>query len=119
MLFRSANITLFVSDFNRSVRFYHEVLGFNLREKHGSFWAEVEAPGLSIGIHPSRADGPSEIRVTGLAVGLQVERIDDAVATLSGRGVAFSGSREDAGARFADFQDPDGLPLYLLELKGH
>jgi catechol 2,3-dioxygenase-like lactoylglutathione lyase family enzyme len=119
MLFRSANVTLFVSDFDQSVRFYQDALGFNLRERHGNYWAEVEAPGLSIGIHPARADGSVEIRATGFALGLQVEEIDSVVAALSTRGVTFTGRREDAGARFADFVDPDGLPLYLIELKGH
>ena len=118
-MYRSANVTLFVADFDRSVHFYQESLGFSLRERHGGNWAVVEAPGLSIGIHPARMNGPSEILAEGFALGLQVEHIDDAVATLSGRGVTFSNRREDAGARFADFRDPDGLPLYLVELKQH
>jgi catechol 2,3-dioxygenase-like lactoylglutathione lyase family enzyme len=118
-LYRSANVTLFVADFDRSVRFYVEALGLTLRGRYGSSWAEVEAPGLSIGIHPTRAAGPTSIRAEGFAIGLQVEALDDVVARLAERGVKFSDRREDTGARFADFVDPDGLPLYLIELKGH
>jgi catechol 2,3-dioxygenase-like lactoylglutathione lyase family enzyme len=118
-VYRSANVTLFVEDFDRTVRFYHEVLGLRLGSRHGSSWAEVEAPGLTIGIHPTRASGPAEIRAEGFAIGLHVDHLDEMVATLTGRGIDFLGRREDAGARFADFRDPDGMALYLVELKGH
>src|SRR6516225_7888888 len=118
-MFRSANVTLFVADFDRSVRFYVEALGLSLRARHGSSWAEVEAPGLTIGIHPARATGPSGIRAEGFAIGLHVENLDGAVANLAGRGVELSGRREDAGARFADLRDRNGMALYLVELKGH
>jgi catechol 2,3-dioxygenase-like lactoylglutathione lyase family enzyme len=118
-MFRSANVTLFVADFDRSVRFYVETLGLVLWARHGSSWAEVEAPGLTIGVHPARAGAPGRILAEGFAIGLQVENLDEAVANLMGRGVPFNGRREDAGARFADFADPDGMRLYLVELKGH
>jgi catechol 2,3-dioxygenase-like lactoylglutathione lyase family enzyme len=116
-VYRSANATLFVQDFDRSVHYYHELLGFRLVARHGSSWAEVEAPGLTIGIHPARPNGPVGIRTDGIAIGLHVDDIDAAVATLTGRGIEFLGRREDAGARFADFRDPDGMALYLVELK--
>jgi catechol 2,3-dioxygenase-like lactoylglutathione lyase family enzyme len=118
-VYQSANVTLFVVDFDQSVRFYVEVLGLTLRTRHRSSWAEVEAPGLTIGIHPARAGSPAGIQAEGFAIGLHVENLDAAVASLAARGVELTGRREDAGARFGDLRDPDGMPLYLVELKGH
>jgi catechol 2,3-dioxygenase-like lactoylglutathione lyase family enzyme len=34
---------IYVSDLNRSIRFYSELLGFELRVRHGVYWAELAA----------------------------------------------------------------------------
>ncbi len=48
------NATVFVSDMDRSVRFYTEVLGLRLANRFGNSWATVEAgKGLTIGLHPA------------------------------------------------------------------
>ena len=44
------NATVFVSDMDRAVRFYTEVLGLKLTNRFGNHWATVEAgKGLTIG----------------------------------------------------------------------
>jgi catechol 2,3-dioxygenase-like lactoylglutathione lyase family enzyme len=116
-MYQSANVTVWVSDFERSVRFYRDALGLELRARHGDNWAEVVGPGLTIGLHPARSGAPAPGPYRGLSIGLHVRSLPEAMATLAGRGVAFSGTREDAGARFADLTDPDGTPLYLVELR--
>ncbi len=116
-MFKSANVTLMVSDVNRSVKFYTEALGLKLTRQYGPEWAEVEAPGLTIGLHPAREPAktpPSE----NLSIGFAVENLESAMTDLKKRGVAFTPQiKEDSPVRLAFFTDPDKNPLYLSEEK--
>jgi catechol 2,3-dioxygenase-like lactoylglutathione lyase family enzyme len=51
--------TIFVTDMDRSVRFYTEVLGLSLTQRFGNHWAQVEAGQLVIGLHPASAQSPA------------------------------------------------------------
>ena len=45
--------TVIVSDMNRAIRFYTELLGLKLEQRFGNEWASIKAPsGLVIGLHP-------------------------------------------------------------------
>jgi len=116
----SANVTLMVSDFNRSVSFYTDTLGLTLKARYGDDWAEVQAPGLTIGLHPASKRGPT-IQATGLSIGLGVSGIEQVVADLQARGVQFAppGVIDTGVERLANFHDPDHTPLYLYELSQH
>jgi catechol 2,3-dioxygenase-like lactoylglutathione lyase family enzyme len=47
--------TIYVSDMERAVEFYTEVLGLRLESRHGDEWASVDAGrGMTIGLHPDR-----------------------------------------------------------------
>jgi predicted enzyme related to lactoylglutathione lyase len=107
------NTTLMVADFDRAVRFYTETLGLKLKNRFGNEWAEVETPGLTIGLHPAREGTPSG-GASHISIGLGVDDLDAAVSELRQRGLEFQPVRDagDAG-RFAAFSDPDGTALYL------
>ena len=114
-MFESSNVTLMVADMNRAVAFYTEVLGFTLAERHGDAWAEVEGPGIRIGLHPAPAEA-SKIAATGrMSIGLQVKDLEATMAALEARGVSFSPVHGDGPVRLTDFRDPDGTPLYLVQ----
>jgi catechol 2,3-dioxygenase-like lactoylglutathione lyase family enzyme len=51
-MFEQCNVTLMVADMDRAVDFYAQVLKLPLRERFGSDWAEVQAPRVTIGLHP-------------------------------------------------------------------
>lgn len=102
-----------VKDVDRAVRFYVDVLGLKKKAHYGSSWAEVEAPGVNIGLHPQREDGNSR----NLSIGLQVKDIDAAVVSLSSKGVKFSDIKDESFIRVAHFTDTDGNPLYLCQVK--
>jgi len=115
---RKANVTVMVSDFDRAVRFYTGTLGFALAKRYGDEWAEVEAHGFTIGLHPAGPHGPRPGEGGALSIGLDVAAIESAKAELESRGVGFDGPIKDDGAvRLAFFADPDGNPLYLCEQK--
>jgi DNA-binding IclR family transcriptional regulator len=53
-----------------------------------------------------------------MSIGFQVKDLAAAVAELRQRGVTIddSGSREGDRDRIVNFADPDGTPLYLIEM---
>jgi catechol 2,3-dioxygenase-like lactoylglutathione lyase family enzyme len=122
-MFSSGNVTLYVTNMDRAVRFYTETLGLKLAYRFGDHWASVElGKGLTIGLHPSHQTGEPVQREGGPAIGLELEgTLEEAMKTLEGRGVRFHGtSNEGKAGKFAHFHDPDGNLLYLAELNwGH
>ena len=121
-MFASGNVTVYVSNMDRAVRFYSETLGLRLAYRFGDHWASVEAGrGLTIGLHPASAEMPAG-RKGSMAIGLELEgSLAEAVKALEARGVQFTSvSSEGKAGSFASFEDPDGSLLYLAELKwGH
>ena len=108
------HVWFWVTDMDRSVRFYEERLGLALRVRHGDEWAELEAGAIHIGLHGSRDE--DTVPHGGTAV-FKVDDLDLAKTALEQRGVAF---HEHLGevpgiARYASFDDPDGNSMQLIE----
>lgn len=118
-MFRAGVVTIYVSDMDRAVTFYTEALGFPLKERYGNHWATVDGgPGLTIGLHPATAQVPAG-RQGSVAIGLYLGApIEEAIKTLSSRGVKFTGPviNDDGMLSIAFFNDPDGNPLYLAQM---
>ena len=119
------NATIFITDMDRSVRFYTESLGLTLAYRASDYFAMIDAgKGLMIGLHPPSDDAGAPGTMGAVQVGLNVTGpIAEAVTALTSRGVTFestsSGSpvRDDGGVKLAFFKDPDGNVLYLCEVK--
>lgn len=112
-------VTVMVDDLDRAQAFYEGVLGFETLYRAGPHFCMVQRAGLKVGLHP-RGEHPVDGRDRcGLSVGLRVPDVRTAVATLEDAGVSFpDGVVDDDGALLrADFTDPDGTPLYLLEMR--
>lgn len=110
--------TVFVTDMDRSVRFYTEVLGLRLTERFGNHWAQVDAGRLTIGLHPAAAQNPAG-RDGSITIGFVLDqKIEDAVSVLQQKGVKFKGpiAQDPNAGKFAYFEDPDGNSLYMMEL---
>ena len=104
-------ITIMVSDMDAAIAFYTETLGFKLKNRYESHWADIEAPGMSIGLHPSSRD---TLQGNNLQVGLSVPDLSLAMTGLAEKGVKFSPIRDD-NVKLAYFSDPDGNIFYLVE----
>src|ERR1044071_10144135 len=87
-MFSSGNVTVYVSNMDRAVRFYSEVLGLRLAYRFGDHWASVEVgKGLTIGLHPASAEMPAG-RKGSMAIGLELKgSIHEAVKALETKGV--------------------------------
>jgi predicted enzyme related to lactoylglutathione lyase len=113
------NATVFVSNMDRAVQFYTQVLGLKLTNRFGDHWATVDAgKGLTIGLHPASDKYPAPGTKGGMMLGMEVQgAIEKVVDTLSKKGVQFKGSivRDQAG-NFVHLEDPDGNEIYLWEV---
>ena len=110
--------TIFVSEMDRSVRFYTEVIGLRLTQRFGNHWAQVEAGRLTIGLHPespqNRAGRDGSITL-GFAVSADIENV---VSALQQKGVRLRGpiDADPNAGKFAYFEDPDGNVMYLMQI---
>ncbi len=111
----AANATVMVDDLDRAVDFYVSVLRLRPGPRAGPHYAEVHAPGLTIGLHPRQPISPTTAATSNISIGFQVE-LDEAVRVLTAAGISVAFQENDAN-RFAFFHDPDGTALYLVQPK--
>jgi catechol 2,3-dioxygenase-like lactoylglutathione lyase family enzyme len=115
-MFQQCNVTVMVADMDRAIAFYTESLGLPLGFRAGNEWAQVEAPGLTIGLHPARESLPATAD-TRMSIGFGVPDVATTIAELRQRGVTIQDPHDTPGRdRIVYFADPDGTPLYLIEV---
>src|SRR5690348_12363369 len=111
MLIKDSNITITISDIDKSIAFYSS-LGFTVKNRWGNYYAQLTAPGITIGLHPSSAD-----KLTGnsgnISIGFTMENIEETKNHLKNYSVNFQ-EREEEGGKFLHFKDPDGTALYFI-----
>ena len=107
------NITVMVSDMDRGIRFYTETLGLSLKQRYENHYAEIEGPGLNIGLHPAANDRP---KADNISIGIGVKNFDAGVDFLRSMGIEVNVAQE-GWIRLANFRDPDGNAMYLAEVK--
>ena len=112
--------TIYVSDMDRAVDFYTNVLGLPLAGRWGNEYASIDTgKGAAIGLHPARAPHSPRPGTKGaIQIGFTVDKpLDDVVRDLQARGVKFRGPViDDVQVRIALFGDPDDNDLYLIEV---
>jgi lactoylglutathione lyase len=109
---------VFVSDMQRSVAFYRDVVGFPLRfESPG--WSELESGGATLALHAeewSSATAPGEERPGQCRPGFAVPDLDAFHQRMVEHGVP---CRQEPtavfGTRLAQYADPDGLVFSVGE----
>ena len=103
-----------VTDMERAVSFYRDVLGLKLLRQDGATWAEFDAGGRRFALH-SAGDG-QPVGGGGATAVFAVGDLHLAKTELSARGVRFVHEGDVEGyARFASFLDPEGNPVQLIE----
>jgi glyoxylase I family protein len=121
------HIAVICSDYERSKKFYTEVLGLrvireNYREQRKSYKLDLELPdGKQIELFsfpnpPARVSRPEACGLRHLA--LATPNLDKMIAHLVRHHVEIEDVRVDefTGKRFTFFADPDGLPLEIYEV---
>jgi glyoxylase I family protein len=120
------HVAVIASDYERSKRFYVEVLGLqvlaeNFRAGRNSWKLDLVLPDgtqLELFSFPEPPARPSRPEACGLRhLCFAVADVAEAKAALEQQGVAVEEIRVDeyTGRRFTFFADPDGLPLELYQ----
>jgi lactoylglutathione lyase len=114
---------VFVSDMDRAVAFYRDVIGLPLRfESPG--WTEFATDGATLALHrsdvPGDPDGDADHLPAGRCrPGFQVPDLDEFHEKMLAHGVECVQSPKDVfGARVAQYRDPDGLAISVGEARG-
>ena len=112
-----AVVTIFVSNMDRAVRFFTEVLGMKVEYRFGDQWASLKTDdGMTVGLHPASKESPAG-RKGSITIGFEVsESIERAVTAMKEKGVKFVGPIvDDKEIKAAHFEDPDGNEMYIVE----
>ncbi|MDF2454705.1 MAG: hypothetical protein K0R51_698 [Cytophagaceae bacterium] len=120
------HIAIICSDYERSKKFYTEVLGFTIvqeiyRQERDSYKLDLALHGqyiIEIFSFPNAPERPSQPEATGLRhLAFAVNDVEEGRAYLKQHGIESENIRVDqhSGKRFTFFADPDGLPLELYE----
>ena len=111
---------VFVSDMQRSVAFYRDVVGLPLRfESPG--WTEFATDGATLALHGSEgagsaSDDPQHAPAGRCRPGLSVADLDAFHRRMGEHNVRCIQAPKDVfGARIAQYLDPDGLALSVGE----
>ncbi len=104
-----------VSDMDRSVRFYRDMLGLKLRFQSPD-WTEFDAGSTTLALHSGGVPAsPDKERFAGRAsIGFNVDNVDKLFEELKSKGVRAAmppTERAGEGIRLAVMLDPDGLPI--------
>lgn len=111
---KNSNITINVGDLDTSISFYQSI-GFTLKQRWNDHYAQLTAPGIVIGLHPTTE--PDTQRHSGsLSIGFTTSDFEAAQTELNQLGIATI-ERTEAGGDFLHFNDPDGTALYFISPK--
>lgn len=110
-------VSIFVSDFQRSVAFYRDGLGLEVTYQEDGF-AQFNTQGTILAIEKGgeKSPQPKDFKKNGFLIQFEVEDIEKAVGFLKSRNIKFTQDITDLEfGRVAMIMDPDGNQLQLLE----
>lgn len=112
MTIKDSNVTIMVKDMDKSVAFYQSI-GFTIKQRWDNHYAQLTAPGITIGIHPTKDNISNSGNVS---IGFTTDNFEETKVQLSGLAI-HTQLREEEGGKFIHFTDPDGTTLYFIKPK--
>ncbi len=120
------HVAIICSDYDRSKKFYVEVLGFPIiqetfRAARNSYKLDLkvaENTQIELFSFPNPPERPSKPEACGLRhIAFQVDNVEQTVFYLKSKGLEVENIRVDeiTGKKFTFFKDPDNLPLEIYE----
>ena len=108
---RVSNVILEVQDMEKSLQFYHEILGMPIKNKRSNWIDLGQSGGSLLSLHPTSNDKPG-LRGGSLMVGFVVGDIESAVEELKSKNVKIHREiqEKDAGKN-AIVVDPDNYMI--------
>ncbi|TMI97801.1 MAG: VOC family protein [Bacteroidetes bacterium] len=114
MTIKEANVTINVKDMDTSVSFYQS-LGLDVKNRWGNFYAQLAAPGIVIGLHPT-SDSSLAGNSGNVSIGFTTDNIEETRSSLQQLAIQAT-ERKEEGGQFLHFTDPDGTALYFIKPK--
>ncbi len=114
MTLKDANVTINIKDMDRSVSFYQSI-GLALKGRWGNFYAQLTAPGLVIGLHPTSNENLHG-NSGNVSIGFTTDNLDETRSALQQLAIPVTEMKEEGG-QFLLFTDPDGTALYFIKPK--
>ena len=111
-IIKNTNITINVTDMDLSVKFYQS-LGFEVKQQWGNHYAQLEARGITIGLHPSDKSNLSG-HSGNVSIGFTATNFEEASKLLKDLNINAQ-ERKEEGGEFLHFSDPDGTALYFIK----
>jgi lactoylglutathione lyase len=125
MMFKQIDYTMIVvSDMQRSVEFYRDLLGIPLKFQSPD-WTEFNTGATTLALHgggiPRKdQDSGDQSKTAGAcSIGFNVEDVDKTYDELRAKGIQFvmpPTQREGEGIKLAVCVDPDGMPISFAQL---
>ncbi len=105
-------IFYWVTDIDRAIEFYSDALGIKPGPRYGD-WQEMNLPGpVRFALH----GGSEKARSVNAIVSFRVPSLDTAMAEMAGKGYQPVTAITSTGTtRFAEYADPDGNLVHILE----
>lgn len=116
MKIRRGEINLHVSDPEKSARFYHDALGFEVCERGGESWTKVSQGDVTLTLFRAKRGHPPVPpgQVCGMTADLHVDDLDAAMESLAAAGAVIQKTGTWEEGRYAFFADPDGIHWELI-----
>jgi len=110
----AGNITIMVKGMDSSISFYQSI-GLTLQQRWANYYAQLTAPGIIIGLHPSNANTKAGTN-DNVSIGFTTENFEETESELASLKIKAT-SRQEEGGNFLHFNDPDGTALYFIKPK--
>ncbi len=114
MNIQETNVTINVRDLNQAILFYKGI-GFEVRDRWGDHYAQMKAPGITLGLHPAQ-ENKLQGNSGNVSIGFTTGNFEDAKSSLLKQNIAVT-ERKEAGGQFLHFEDVDGTSLYFIKPK--
>ena len=114
---RISNVILAVKDLQKSINFYHEVLGMPIKNQREN-WVDLGQTGALLSLHPAKESEPhSGTSINnGVLVGVVIGEVESAVAELKEKNVkVYRDVEEKDAGKNAIIVDPDDYMISLFE----
>ncbi len=111
MTIKESNVTINVKDLDKSISFY-ESIGLTTKNRWGNHYAQLTAPGIAIGLHPTSNTNLKD-NSGNISIGFTTDNFEDVKSLLHKLSIKTT-DRQEEGGQFIHFNDPDGTALYFI-----
>lgn len=111
MAIKESNVTINVKDLDKAISFY-ESIGLTTKNRWKNHYAQMVAPGIVIGLHPSSKHTSHHSGT--ISIGFTTDNFDETKALLMKHSIPLTEPQEEGG-QFLHFTDPDGTAIYFIK----